>query len=153
MVAGVVAAGQEVVAMAKKRPKQRVWSPSSRSSHPAVDAAAKARVEAKARKFVEEVLKPRFVEPPPEGAHWNYVLDVILKWHGSTLFFVKVFACPGPNALSPSFEARFARMRHAGGGLFDLSFMRYTGQWIELYQGQTVEECLESIKNDPWFQA
>jgi hypothetical protein len=31
--------------------------------------------------------------------------------------------------------------------------MRYTGQWVELYQGQTVEECLEPIKDDLWFQA
>ncbi len=139
--------------MAKKRPKQGAWLPSSRISHPAADAAVKAQADAKARKFVEEVLKPRFVEPPPEEPRFNYVTDVALKWHGSTLFFVKVYACPGPNALAPSFEDRFARMTHAGGGRFDLSFVRHTGQWVELYQGQTVEECLESIENDPWFQA
>jgi hypothetical protein len=139
--------------VAKKRPKQWAWLPSSRTSHPAADAAVKAQVEAKARKFVEEVLKPRFVEPPPEDARFNYVTDVTLKWHGSSLFFIQVYACPGPNALSPSFETRFARLRHAGGGKFDLSFMRYTGQWVELYQGLTVEQCLEAIKTDPWFQA
>jgi hypothetical protein len=139
--------------MAKRKPRQWTWSPSSRTSHPAADATVKAQAEAKARKFVEEVLKPRFVEPSPEEARFNYVTDITLKWHGSSLFFIKVYACPGPNALSPSFEARFARMRHAGGGRFDLSFMRHTGQWVELYQGRTVEECLEAIRDDPWFQA
>jgi hypothetical protein len=138
--------------MAKKRPKQLAWVPSSQTEHPTVDAAIKAETEAKARKFVEEVLKPRFVESPPKDARFNYVTDVTLKWHGSTLFFIQVYACPGPNALSPSFEDRFARMRHVGGGRFDLSFMRHTGQWVELYQGQTVEECLETIRDDPWFQ-
>jgi len=139
--------------VAKKRPRQWVYSPSSRKSHPAVDPAVKARTEAKARQFVEKVLKPRYVEPPPEDTDFNYVTDVTLKWHGSSLFFIKVFACPGPNALSPSFESRFARLRHAGGGRFDLAFMRYTGQWVELYQGLTVEECLDAIRDDPWFQA
>src|SRR4051812_18096356 len=125
--------------MAKKRPKQWIYAPSSRVSHPAIDKAVKAQVDAKARKFVEEVLKPRHVEQPPKDARFNYVTDVTLKWHGSSLFFINVYACPGPNALSPSFEARFARMRHAGGGRFDLAFMRYNGEWIELYEGQTVE--------------
>jgi hypothetical protein len=139
--------------MAKKRPKQWVWSPLARTSHPALSPALKARVDAKARQFVEEVLKPRHIEAPPEGTDFNYVTDVILKWHGSSLFFIKVFACPGPNALSPSFESRFARMRHAGNGRFDLAFMRYTGQWIEIHQGMTIEECLDAIRDDPWFQA
>jgi hypothetical protein len=141
--------------MAKKRPKQWVWAPSSGAAHPALDAAAKARVEAKARELVEKVLKPRSIEPPPapEEARFNYITDITLKWHGSALYFVAVYACPGPYALSPSFESRFARMRHAGGGLFDLAFMRHTGQWVELYQGLTVEKCLESIRDDPWFQA
>ena len=139
--------------MAKKQPKRWVYSPSSRGAHPALDPVIKSQVEAKARELIEKVLKPRFVAPPREDARLNYVTDVTLKWHGPSLYFVQVYACPGPNALSPSFESRFARMRHAGGGKFDLAFMRYTGQWVELYQGQTVEECLGAIRDDPWFQA
>jgi hypothetical protein len=143
---------REEKVMAKKRSKQWAWQLSPAASHPAMSAAVKAEVEAKARKFVEEVLKPKFVQPPPKEPRLNYVTDVTLKWHGSTLFFIKVYTCPGPNALTPSFEDRFARMRPAGKDRFDLSFMRHTGQWVELYQGQTVEECLETIRDDPWFQ-
>jgi hypothetical protein len=138
--------------MAKKRSNQSTWLPSSRGSQPSLDPAVKTQVEAKARKFVEEVLKPRFVKPPAADARFNYVTDVTLKWHGSSLFFIQVFACPGPNALAPSFEDRFARMRYAGGNKFNLSFMRHTEEWVELYQGLTVEECLETIRADPWFQ-
>jgi hypothetical protein len=137
--------------MAKKRQYQWVFSP-SRSSPAALNAATKAQVEAKARELVEKVLKPRSVEPPPKDDRFNYITDITLKWHGSSLYFVAVYACPGPNALSPSFEARFARMKFAGGGLFDLAFMRHTGQWVELYQGLTPEKCLEAIRDDPWFQ-
>ena len=103
--------------------------------------------------LIDTELKPKHVKPPPEEACFNFLTDITLKWHGSTLFLVAVYACPGPNAISPSFEDRFARLRPAGGGRFDLSFMRHTGQWVELYQGQTLDECLESIRDDPWFQA
>ena len=29
--------------------------------------------------------------------------------------------------------------------------MRHTGKWVEMYEGQTLEECLEEIRDDPWF--
>jgi hypothetical protein len=31
--------------------------------------------------------------------------------------------------------------------------MRHTGQWVELYTGLTLQECLDAVQNDPWFQA
>jgi hypothetical protein len=29
--------------------------------------------------------------------------------------------------------------------------MRYTGQWIQIYTDLTVDECIESIRDDPYF--
>jgi hypothetical protein len=137
--------------MVKKRPKQWVWSPSSRASSPTLDAATRSQVEAKARELIDAVLKPKHVKPPPENARFNYLTDITPKWHGSTLFLVAVYACPGPNALSPRFESRFARLKPADGGRFDLDFMRHTGQWVPLHQGLTLDQCLEAIRDDPWF--
>src|SRR5262245_34193912 len=132
--------------MAKKK-QQRGWvySPSSKGGT-CLDAATKAQVEAKFQGLIDTQLKPKHVKPPPEDARFNYITDITLKWHGSTLFLVAVYACPGPNAISPSFESRFARLRPAAGGKFDLSFMRHTGQWVELFQGQTLDECLQEIR-------
>jgi hypothetical protein len=135
----------------KKQARKWVWEPSSSDSGTTLDAAAKARIEAKVRELIDRELKPRHVKPPPKDARSNYVTDITLKWHGSTLFLVAVYACPGPNAISPTFEERFARLRPAGRNLFDLSFMRHTGQWVELFQGQTLDECLQEIRDDPWF--
>lgn len=135
----------------KKQPKRWVYSPSSKSAATTLDAAAKARVEAKVREPIDRELKPRHVKPPPEAARSSYDTDIALKWHGPTLFLVAVHACPGPKVISPSFEERFARPRPAAGGKLDLSFMRHTGQWVELFQGQTLEECLQEIRDDPWF--
>jgi hypothetical protein len=135
----------------KKRPTQRAWLPSPRASGTTLDPTAKAQVEAKVRELIDRELKPKHVKPPPEDARFNYITDITPKWHGTTLFLVAVYACPGPNAISPSFESRFARLRPSAGGKFDLSFMRHTGQWVELFQGQTLDECLQEIRDDPWF--
>jgi hypothetical protein len=137
--------------MGKKQPKRSGWVLSSGDAGPALDAAGKAEVEAKIRELIEKELRPRHVKPPREGSHANYLTDITLKWHGTTLFLVAVYTCPGPNALAPTFEDRFARLMPAGGGRFDLDYMRHTGQWVPLYRGKTLEQCLVAIRDDPWF--
>ena len=54
--------------------------------------------------------------------------------------------------MSPFFEAKFARMEYIGGGHFNLAFMRHTGQWIEIFQDLSLDDCLGAIRDDPWFQ-
>ncbi len=34
---------------------------------------------------------------------------------------------------------------------FALSFMRHTGEWVELYDGISVDDCMKAIQDDPWF--
>src|SRR5262245_5934846 len=98
----------------KKQPDQRGGASSSRSAGTALDAAAKSEAEARVRELIDKELKPRHVKPPEKDARFNYLTDITLKWHGSTLFLVAVYACPGPTAISPSFEDRFARLKPAG---------------------------------------
>ena len=66
-------------------------------------------------------------------------------------YFCAQYRVAGPNPIEPSFEAKFARMQYAGNQRFHLSYMRYTGQWIQLYTDLTVDECIETIRDDPNF--
>jgi hypothetical protein len=111
----------------------------------------KAEVHAKAKELIETGLKPKHIRPPPKDAMFNYVTDITTKWLGSKLYFIAIYACPSPNAISPTFEGRFARMEFVGDGKFALSFMRHTEQWIVLYERLSLGECLKAIKDDPWF--
>jgi hypothetical protein len=43
-------------------------------------------------------------------------------------------------------------MEYVGSDRFNLSYMRYTGKWLEIYTGLSVDECLAAIKDDPLFQ-
>ncbi len=137
--------------MAKK--KTMTWLPArSRPKKTPISDALKSQVDAKAKALVETVLKPKFIQPPPKKPRFNYIIDVAAKWHGSSLFFVSTFACPGPTAISPSFEAKFARMELVGSSKFNLSFMRHNGKWVVLHRFLSLDECLDAIENDYWFQ-
>ncbi len=58
---------------------------------------------------------------------------------------------PSPLPETPSFEAKFARMQYARNRRFHLSFMHYTGQWIQIYTDLTVDERIETVRDDPYF--
>lgn len=133
--------------------KGMTWLPArTRPKKSTISDELKAQVDAKAKKLVETVLKPKFIQPPPKKPRFNYVIDVTAKWHGSTLYFISTYACPGPTAISPTFEAKLARMELVGRSTFNLSFMRHTGKWIVLFRCVSLDECLDAIENDPWFQ-
>jgi hypothetical protein len=112
----------------------------------------KAQVDEKAKELVESVLKPRYVKPKPKKPRFNYIIDVKTKWLGSKLFFIATLACPHPTAITPTFEWRFAKMEHVGYQRFNLSYLRHNDRWVRLFQGRSVDECLESIRDDYWFQ-
>ena len=136
--------------MAKQK-KTWVYSP-ARDPMAAASDARKAEVERRANELIGTALTARHVQPPPENPQFNYVTGLSSKWHGRYFYIVATYACPGPNATSPTFEVNFARLEHTGLGRYNLAFLRHTGKWHELFAGLTLDECLKSIKDDPWFQ-
>ncbi len=132
------------------RPREP-WNVRPAKKTASVTASIKAEVEAKARDLIENVLRPKHVVPPTEGERLNYISDIGAKWFRNYFYFFSVYACPGPNALSPTFESKFARMEPHGGGKFALYFMRHTGEWVGIYDGLSADECMQAIQDDPWF--
>jgi hypothetical protein len=111
----------------------------------------KAEVEAKASDLIANVLKPKHVLPPPSDERFNYITDIGGKWYRNYFYFFSTYACPGPNALSPTFESKFARMEYIGAAKFALYFMRHTGEWVGIYNALSVDECMKAIQDDSWF--
>jgi hypothetical protein len=132
--------------------KQKAWMYSPpKQPKPKIPETLKAEVTTRANELIDTVLKPKYIQPPPENPRFNYIVDIYGKWYHSAFYFCTTYCCPGPNAISPSFESKFARMQYAGKDRFHLSFMRHNGEWVELYTDQTVDECLTAVKDDPWF--
>lgn len=138
--------------MPKSAKSQKGWAYAPRrQAPPSVPAALKKEVEEKAKVLVEAVLKPRHVPLPPENPQFNYVEDLYTKWYRSFFYFCAQYRSAGPYALGGHFETKFARMKYTGAGLFELAFMRYTGEWVDVYAGLTLDACLSSIRDDEWF--
>jgi hypothetical protein len=134
--------------MAKPREPWNIRPAKKRAS---VTASIKSEVETKAKALIDKVLKPKHVLPPPAEAQFNYITDIQAKWYRNYFYLISIYACPGPNALSPTFESKFARMEPLGDGKFALSFMRHTGAWVGLYDAISVDDCMKAIQDDPWF--
>ena len=116
-----------------------------------VSASIKAEVEVKARDLIDNVLKPKHVQTPRAEEQFNYIIDIGAKWYRNYFYFFSTYACPSPNALSPTFESKFARMEPLGGGKFALYFMRHTGEWVGIYDSLSADECMNAIRDGPWF--
>jgi hypothetical protein len=82
---------------------------------------------------------------------FNYIIGIGAKWYRNYFYFFSTYACPGPNALSPTFESKFARMEYLGNGKFALYCMRHTGEWVRIYDALAVDECMRAIQDDAWF--
>jgi len=111
----------------------------------------KFQLKAEADILVENILKPRFIEPPPKEYDYNYLVDIFTKWYRNYFYFCSKYNCPGPNAISPSFESKFARLEYAGPNNFNLSYMRHTEQWIEIESELSFDQCLKIIEEDALF--
>ena len=139
--------------MPPKRPRRVLMYSPKAAPKPKIPLVFKNRVQAEADRFVTEVLRPRFVWPAPDEPQFNYVVDVYTRWYRSYLYFCLTYACPRPNAISPTFEVRFARLEYADREQFHLAFMRHTGEWIELYRDVSLEAVFTALRDDPFFQA
>jgi hypothetical protein len=128
--------------------KQWVYAPAK----PKVPDAIKAGVQKEADQLVESFLKPNFIKPPPADTQWNYIVDIYTKWYRGYFYFCSKNHCPGPTAMTDYFEDKFARLEYVGDGRFNVSYMRHTEKWWEIFQGFTLDQCLEAIQHIPNLQ-
>ncbi|MFH0825207.1 MAG: hypothetical protein V2B18_20845 [Pseudomonadota bacterium] len=118
---------------------------------PKVPDSMKAELSRGAQQLIDEKLRPANVKPPPPNPQFNYITDLFTKWYQSYFYFCATYACPFPDAITPTFETRFAGMGYLGQDRFNLAYMRHTGQWVELYPSLMMDECLKSIEEEPHF--
>lgn len=134
--------------MAKKR---WVYSPRKQAASKVPDN-LKQTVKDKADELVNTVLIPQYVKPPTEGYQFNYLVNIYTQWYRNYFYFCSTYHSPGPNAISPSFETKFARLEYVAGDKFNLAYMRHTGQWQEIAESISFEMALHTIKDNELFQ-
>lgn len=128
-----------------------IWAPAKKKPKGKIPDLIKTAVKLKADGMIGNVLKPRFIRPPRKNSDFNYLADIFSKWHGNYFYFCSTYNCPGPNAISPSFNTNFARLEYIGTDKFNLAFLRHTGQWVEIEYSLSVDECFDNIENNSIF--
>ncbi len=129
----------------------RVWTyvggPAGNKPSPQEKAVVTAACEA----FIAEVLKPRFLPEIRPSKQFNYPVDICGKWHGNKYRFITRFRSETPNSISPQFDAPFARLDYVSRDCFDLYWHRHTGQWLRMFERQSLQEALETMQSLPHF--
>ncbi|NDJ20512.1 hypothetical protein GS682_02410 [Nostoc sp. B(2019)] len=119
---------------------------------PQVSISEKQLIEQQCNDLIVTELKPKFILSRPEDYEWNYLVDIFGKWYRNYFYFCSIYNYPGENAISPSFESRFVRLEYTGKDCFNVAYMRHTGQWWQIMQDLSLEECLSEIRNNPLLQ-
>jgi hypothetical protein len=131
---------------------KKSWSATpTKKSKLTVPGTTKSMLKEKADKLINDVIKPRSVKPAPIDSDYNYIADIHSKWYRHYFYFCATYNCPSPNAISPSFEIKFARMEYVADNKFNLAYMRHNEQWFEVFQDISMDECLKLIEEDPNF--
>jgi hypothetical protein len=134
----------------KKRQKGWFFPPQKPPKHK-VPENVKIEVEMKAKELVDLFLKPKYIKSMPTDELFKDLVDIYANWYRNYFYFYSKYRSLSPNAISPFLETKFARLEYAGNDLFNLSYMRHTGQWLEIYTGIYVDECLAAVKDDSHF--
>lgn len=122
-----------------------------KKSKPNVPDSTQSILKEKAGRLIDDVMKPEHMKPAPTNNDFNYIVDIHSKWYRNYFYFCTTYNCPSANAISPSFETKFARMEYVAANRFNLAYMRHTGQWLEVFQDMSMDECLKMIEENPIF--
>jgi hypothetical protein len=109
--------------------------------------AEKSCITAACQRFIDEILKPRFL-PAITPTAFNYCIDIQGKWQGPRYRFIQRYRSGFLENLGEEFDAPFVCLDWTGPDRFDIQWHRHTGAWYRLYRGQTLVQALKTIEAD-----
>jgi hypothetical protein len=107
----------------------------------------KAVITATCQRFIDEVLKPRFL-PTIRPTQFNYPIDILGRWHGNRYRFVQRYRSGQPETLGEEFDAPFTRLDWISRDRFNIQWHRHTGAWFCLHRGLSLVKALKTIETD-----
>jgi len=112
-----------------------------------VPEAEKQAIIAACEALIRDRLKPRYL-PVTRPPGWNCPIDLHGTWAAGRYRFLVRFRSGQAETEGQEFDAPFARIDRMGPDLFNVHWMRHTGQWWPLFQGLTLAEALDKVDGD-----
>jgi len=116
-----------------------------------VDKFAKEGIKKKCDKFIESVLKPRFISNEQSALDGSYVIDIYSKWRKNFIYFYAKYQDTRPGVIEPTYDWKLARIEHLKEDKYNLAYFRHTGKWWVIFYEIPLEECFEAIEDMPHF--
>ena len=123
------------------------WVHGTSRPDPASFKREKPLIDAACRRFIDEVLKPRFMREI-RPTQFNYPVAIHGRWHGANFRFLQRYRRAPPNPANEEFDAPFTRLEYQGPGRFGLSYYRPTQEWWPLYRGVSLAKALSIMEED-----
>ena len=114
----------------------------------AAEKALKDKAEVAMKLIVKEFKEMFIQEPDPE---YGYVSDVSYKWSRDSLYLEQTYNYDSPKAIMKQKVFKLARIDFYVDNTCGLSCMRHTGKWMLMCSGDTIETCIDLIRNHPIF--
>ena len=112
-----------------------------------ISALEKADVTAACHRFIDSVLKPRFL-PTIRPKEFNYPIDIHGKWLGDRYRFIQRYRSGFPENLGEEFDNAFTRLDWVSPDRFDIQWHRHTGAWFCLYRERSLADALKLIETE-----
>jgi hypothetical protein len=84
---------------------------------------------------------------------FNYLIDIYSKWNKNYFYICEKYKSERKNRLKDEFEVNLVRLKFLEKNLFELSYLRHTGQWQTILPIPfTLKECKEMMTSNPILQ-
>jgi len=116
-----------------------------------VDKFTKEGIKKKCDRFIESVLKPRFISNEQSALDGSNVIDIYSKWWKNFIYFYAKYQDTRPEAIESTYDWKLARIEYLKGDKYNLAYFRHTGKWWVIFYEIPLEECFEAIEDMPHF--
>ena len=116
-----------------------------------VDKSTKEEIKKKCDKFIESVLKPRFISNEQSALDEPYATDIYSKWWQNFIYFHAKNKDTRPQAIKSTYDWKLARIEYVEENKYNLAYFRHTGKWWVIFYEISLEECFEAIEDMPHF--
>jgi hypothetical protein len=131
-----------------RRPTRRgQWVFRTSGPAPASFKRDKPLIDAACHRFIDEVLKPRFMQEI-RPTQFNYPIDICGRWHGTNFRFIQRYRVRPPNPDEEEFDAPFARLEYCSTDRFGLSYFRHTEEWWPLCREVSLAKALTLMQEN-----